>query len=105
MLKSIQNISFGGIYDIQMPNNTQKAAIEAKAKDTENAIKEYFGVDNIDSIKLGIKVQTNATGIRIVTAVDNPWFMTSLFKRIGGQDLANEYVNRNIQRYKIDINA
>ncbi len=105
MLKGVQNISFNGIYDLRVPENTPKYIIDDKAKATEDAIKEFFNVDDLDSINIGIKVQPNDSGIRLVTAVDNPWMMVELFKRIGGEKLAKEYVNRNAQEYKLNINV
>lgn len=100
MLSPVRNIVFGGIYDLIVPNGTPKDKIEAKVAQTQKIIREKI----TDNDKLYQVVAFNDR-IRFVSATDNPNIITNLFEAIGGEDLARQYINKNRQEYRLNIQA
>ena len=102
MIKGIQSISFGGIYDLKVPQNTPQETIDKKVEDTKRIIAKTLNIKYENSF---FDVKGFDDRIRIVTSVENPWLMASIFEAIGGTDLAVKYMKNNTQEYKLDIQA
>ena len=102
MIKSIQNISFNGIYDFTFPKNTPDGVIQRKVDATNLAISKRYHVK--DPIRSGIQVVPfGKETMRIVTQNDSPYMLTWLFKEIGGEKLAQQYIQRNVQEYHLNV--
>jgi hypothetical protein len=43
--------------------------------------------------------------IRFVSAIDNPNVIANIFETIGGENLAKQYIRKNTQEYKLDLQA
>lgn len=101
MLNPVQNITFGGIYDLVVPNGMPKDKIDAKANQIQKIINDNLNADNN---KL-YQVAAFNDRIRFVSAIDNPNIIANLFEVIGGEDLAKQYINRNRQEYRLNLQA
>ena len=100
MLRPVQDIAFRGIYDLVFPTGTPKDKIDAKA----NQIQKIIRSNITDNDKL-YQVAAFSDRIRFVSAIDNPNVIANLFEVIGGEDLAMQYINKNRQEYRINIQA
>lgn len=100
MLNPVQNIAFGGIYDLMVPNGTPREKINAKSIQTQQIIAKKIanGYNTFN-------VATFDDRIRIVSRTDDPNVIMNLFEAIGGKDLALQYMNRNRQEFRLNINA
>ena len=84
---NVQNVTFKGVYNVNFPKNTSQGVIQEKANIAENFLKTICGQSN------GYAVKAFDRYIRIVTSTENPWLLVQLFKEIGGEKLAEKYVN------------
>ena len=84
---NVQGVSFKGIYNVNFPKKTPMAEIQEKADKAEKFLKTIYGQSN------GYAVKAFDTYIRIVTSIDSPWLIVKLFQEIGGEKLAEKYVN------------
>ena len=100
MLKRIQNIAFGGIYDLMVQNGTPKEKINAKSLQAQKIIAK-----NIANGYNTFNVVAFNDRIRIISRSDDPNVIMHLFEAIGGRDLALQYMNRNKQEFRLNINA
>ncbi|MBO6180668.1 hypothetical protein J6O86_03170 [bacterium] len=100
MLSPVKNIAFNGIYDLVVPNGTPKDKIEAKTEQIRKIIR-----DNITDNDKFYQLAAFDDRIRVVSAIDNPNQIANLFEVIGGEDLAKQYINRNRQEYRLNIQA
>lgn len=100
MLSPVKNIAFNGIYDLVVPNGTPKDKIEAKTEQIRKIIR-----DNITDNDKFYQLATFDDRIRVVSAIDNPNQIANLFEVIGGEDLAKQYIRKNTQEYKLDLQA
>ena len=101
MLNPVKSITFGGIYDLVVPSGTPKEKIDAKTAQIQKLINDNLSAD---SNKFYQVVGFNDR-IRFVSAIDNPNVIANLFEVIGGEDLAKQYINRNRQEYRLNIQA
>lgn len=101
MLSRVQNISFGGIYDFVVPNGTPKEKIDAKVEQIQKLVNDNLSADKNKFYQV---VGFNDR-IRFVSAIDNPNIIANLFEVIGGEDLAKQYINRNRQEYRLNLQA
>ena len=99
MLNPVKNIAFGGIYDLVVPSGTPKDKIKAKTKQIQKIIRNNLASDDN---KL-YKVVAFDDRIRFVSAIDNPNVIANIFETIGGENLARQYINRNKQEYRLNI--
>lgn len=98
MLSSLKNIAFNGIYDFVVAKGTPKDKVEAKTAQIEKIIR-----DNISKDERLYKVVAFDDRIRFVSAIDNPNVIANLFEIIGGENLARQYIRKNVQEYKLDL--
>ena len=96
MLSPVKNIAFGGIYDFVVPSGTPKEKIDVKVAQTQKFIRENLSADFYMVIGFDDR-------IRLVSVADNPNIMLALFDTIGGKDLAKQYINRNKQEYRLNL--
>jgi len=100
MLSPVKNIAFNGIYDLVVPSGTPKDKIEAKAAQFQKIIR-----DNLSKDDKFYNVVAFDDRIRFVSAIDNPNVIANIFETIGGENLAKQYIRKNIQEYKLDLQA
>ena len=100
MLSPVKNIAFNGIYDLVVPNGTPKDKIEAKTAQFQKIIR-----DNLSKDDKFYNVVAFDDRIRFVSAIDNPNVIANIFETIGGENLAKQYIRKNIQEYKLDLQA
>lgn len=100
MLNPVQNISFNGIYDLVVPEGTSKDKIEAKTAQFQKVIRDNLSKDN-----KWYQVVAFDDRIRFISAMDNPNVIANLFETIGGENLAKQYIRKNVQEYKLDLQA
>ena len=100
MLSHIQNIAFCGIYDLIVPNGTPKEKINAKSIQTQQIIAKNIvnGYETFNVVAFNDR-------IRIVSRRDDPNVIMNLFEAIGGRDLALQYMDKNRQEFRLNINA
>ncbi len=98
MLSPVSQIAFNGIYDLIVPQGTSKDKIEAKANQARKIINDNIPIGN----QLYNIVPFNDR-IRIVSTIDNPNVIMNLFEAIGGEDLARQYMAKNRQEYRLNI--
>ena len=100
MLSPVKNIAFNGIYDLVVPNGTSKDKIEAKTAQFQKIIR-----DNLSKDDKFYNVVAFDDRIRFVSAIDNPNVIANIFETIGGENLAKQYIRKNTQEYKLDLQA
>ena len=100
MLSPVKNIAFNGIYDLVVPNGTPKDKIEAKTEQIRKIIR-----DNITDNDKFYQLAAFDDRIRFVSAIDNPNVIANIFETIGGENLAKQYIRKNTQEYKLDLQA
>jgi len=96
MLSPVKNISFGGIYDFVVSSGTPKEKIDAKVMQIQKLIRDSLHEEYYKVVGFNDR-------IRLVSAADSPTIITGLFNAIGGEDLARQYVNRNRQEYRLNL--
>lgn len=85
---NVQSVAFKGIYNVNFPKKTPLTEIQEKANKAEAFLKSVYGQGK------GYAVKAFDSYIRIITGTDNPWLITKLFQEIGGEKLAEKYVNK-----------
>lgn len=96
MIRPINNIAFGGIYDFVVPKGTPKEKIDAKVEQTQKLIRDNLQEEYYTVVGFNDR-------IRLVSAVDSPTIITGIFNAIGGEDLARQYISRNRQEYRLNL--
>ena len=105
-------VSFSGIYDVRFPYGTSNQDIEEKY----NYIKDYTNKtynSKLDIVEISMKDSFNTQktnkkladkGIRISTAVDNPYMLCDIFDKLD-KNLGQQYVDKSKVELVLDTKA
>lgn len=105
-------VSFSGIYDVRFPYGTSDYDIEEKYK----YIKDYTDKNynsNLELVEVAVKDRFNIQrtdkkladkGIRISTAVDNPYILCDIFDKLD-KNLGQQYVDKSKVELVLDTKA
>lgn len=82
---------------MKFPKGTSQAKIQEKSEIAQKFLKQALGK------YAGYQVHAFDDSMRIVTSVDNPWLLVSLFTQIGGESLAKKYIQKAAVNLDISI--
>ena len=97
MLRPVHSIAFAGIYDLVVPKGTSQDRINGKAAEIEKI------ANNSRNGNKFFTVVPFYDRVRIVSSIDNPNVICELFEAVGGENLAKQYIQRNVQEYKLNV--
>ncbi len=105
-------VSFSGIYDVRFPYGTSNQDIEEKYKYIKDYTDKTYN-SNLDIIEISMKDRFNIQktdkkladkGIRISTAVDNPYILCDIFDKLD-KNLGQQYVDKSKVELVLDTKA
>lgn len=105
-------VSFSGIYDVRFPYGTSNQDIEEKYKYIKDYTDKTYN-SNLDIIEVALKDRFNIQrtdkkladkGIRISTAVDNPYILCDIFDKLD-KSLGQQYVDKSKVELVLDTKA
>lgn len=91
----VSKVSFGGIYDINFPKNTEDSKVR-KICNNLNIYANKHGFSNYVAIvdyKNLVNSNNHKKGFRLISTVDNPLMLVKLFGQIS-EELAEQYIEK-----------